>query len=157
MGYKLCKFYENCARDMPLWGVYTPHFDQISVKISVLGSYTVTVAPMGVKFGMEKGTHAKFHPNRCNVSPLRGKKPQNQPLRYRPFVLCALLPVISKLLLLLSYDRTNVDCLWPPLCSNGPAGGHYVLPLWFLSFFFVFSSLVLSGADWMSTILPHIM
>ena len=29
-GYKLCKFRENHARD-------TPHFDQISVKISVLG------------------------------------------------------------------------------------------------------------------------
>jgi len=23
---------------------------------------------------------AKFHPNRCNVSPLRGEKPQNRPL-----------------------------------------------------------------------------
>jgi len=37
MGYKLCKFYENRARDTPLWGVSIPHFDQISVKISVLG------------------------------------------------------------------------------------------------------------------------
>ena len=36
-GYKLCKFCENCARDTPLWGIYIPHFDQISVKISVLG------------------------------------------------------------------------------------------------------------------------
>jgi len=26
-----------------------PHFDQVSVKISVLGSYTLIVAPMGVK------------------------------------------------------------------------------------------------------------
>jgi len=24
--------------------------------------------------------HTKFHPNRCNVSPLRGEKHQNQPL-----------------------------------------------------------------------------
>ena len=24
--------------------------------------------------------HAKFHPHQCNVSPLRGEKPQNQPL-----------------------------------------------------------------------------
>ena len=40
---------------MPLWGVYIPHFDQISVKISVLGSCTLIVAPMGVKFGMEEG------------------------------------------------------------------------------------------------------
>jgi len=31
-----------------------------------------------VKFGTEEG--AKFHPHRCNVSPLRGEKPQNRPL-----------------------------------------------------------------------------
>jgi len=38
-------------------GVHIPHFDQISVKISVLGSCTLIVAPMGmeVKFGMEEG------------------------------------------------------------------------------------------------------
>jgi len=75
---------ENCARDTPLRGIYIAHFDQISAKISVLGSYTLTVAPVGMKFGMEEGTfgplHAKFHPNRCNVSPLWGAKPQNRPL-----------------------------------------------------------------------------
>jgi len=54
-----------------LRGVYIPHFDQISVKISVFGSYTLTVAPMGVKFGTEEG--AKFHPYQYNVSPLRAK------------------------------------------------------------------------------------
>ena len=37
--YKLCKFCDNCARDTPLRGVYIPHFDQISLKISVLGVY----------------------------------------------------------------------------------------------------------------------
>jgi len=36
-GYKLYKFCENRARDTPLRGVYIPHLDQISVKISVLG------------------------------------------------------------------------------------------------------------------------
>jgi len=36
---------------------------------------------MGVKFGMvHGGLHAKLHPNRCNVLPLRGEKPQNRPL-----------------------------------------------------------------------------
>jgi len=35
---------------------------------------------MGVKFGVEEGTSAKFHPHQCNVSPLRGDKPQNRPL-----------------------------------------------------------------------------
>ena len=57
---------------------------------------------MGVKFGMEEGTfgpllHAKFHPHRCNVSPLRGEKPQNRPLSKRNtgrFALRAMLPVI---------------------------------------------------------------
>jgi len=50
-----------------------------------LGTYILLVPPIGVKFGTEEGTWgplllAKCHPNRCNVSPLRGKKPQNQPL-----------------------------------------------------------------------------
>ena len=40
---------------------------------------------MGMKFGTEEGSfgpliRAKFHPNRCNVSPLRDEKPQNRPL-----------------------------------------------------------------------------
>jgi len=56
MRYKLCKFCENRARDTPLRGVYIPHFGQIWVQISILGSYTLVVAPMGVKFGMEEGT-----------------------------------------------------------------------------------------------------
>jgi len=71
--------------DMPLRVFYIPHFGQICVKISVFGSYTLVFAPMGVKFGMEEGTFgfllcAKFHPHRCNVSPLGGEKPQNRPL-----------------------------------------------------------------------------
>ena len=51
---------------------------------------------MGVKFGL---LHAKFHPHRCNVSPLRGKKPQNRPLSKRNtgrFALRAMLPVTKK-------------------------------------------------------------
>ena len=51
---------------------------------------------------MEEGTegpllHAKFHPHRCNVSPLRGEKPQNWPLsklNTGRFALRAMLPVI---------------------------------------------------------------
>jgi len=40
---------------------------------------------MWVKFGMEEDTFgtlrcAKFHPYRCNSSPLRGKEPQNRRL-----------------------------------------------------------------------------
>ena len=41
--------------------------------------------------------HAKFHPHRCNVSPLRGEKPQNRPLsklNTGRFALRGMLPVI---------------------------------------------------------------
>ena len=61
-------------------------------KFQFWGSYTLIIAPMGVKFSMEEGTfspllhakkgpllHAKFHPHRCNMSPLRGEKPKNRP------------------------------------------------------------------------------
>jgi len=101
MRYKLYKFCENRARDTPLRGVYIPHFGQIGVKISILGSYTLVVSPMGVKFGME-GLHAKFHPHRCNVSPLRGEKPLNRPLSKLStgrFALRAMLPVPGNKLL----------------------------------------------------------
>jgi len=37
-------------------GVYVPHFDQISVKNQFWGFYTLIVAPIGVKFGMEEGS-----------------------------------------------------------------------------------------------------
>ena len=40
--------------------------------------------------------HGKFHPHRCNVSPLRGEKPQNRPLsklNTGRFALRAMLPV----------------------------------------------------------------
>jgi len=41
--------------------------------------------------------------------------------------------------------------LWPPLRSNG---SHYIMSLWFLSFF---PRLFSAVADWMSTTLPHMM
>jgi len=46
-------------------GVYIPHFDKISVKISVLGVLYLTVAPMGMKFGVEKvpSSTPNFSPN----------------------------------------------------------------------------------------------
>ena len=58
---------------------------------------------MGVKFGMEDGTfgpllHAKFNPHWCNVSPVRGEKPQNRllsKLNTGRFALRAMLPVIT--------------------------------------------------------------
>ena len=75
---------------------------------------------------MEVGTfgpllHAKFHPHRCNVSPLRGEKPQNRPLsklNTGRFALRAMLPVKTILLAkenkqrefasdLISYENQN--------------------------------------------------
>jgi len=55
---------------------------------------------MGMKFGTEEGPllRAKFHPHRCNMSPLRGEKPQNRPLsklNTGRFALRAMLPVTS--------------------------------------------------------------
>ena len=49
--------------------------------------------------------HAKFHPNRCNVSLLRSEKPQNRPvskLNTGRFALRAMLPVITKSLTILN-------------------------------------------------------
>jgi len=37
-----------------MWGIYIPHFDQISVKISVFGVLYPYRCTNGVKFGMEE-------------------------------------------------------------------------------------------------------
>ena len=81
MSYKFWKFCENPARGTHLPGVYIPHFDQISVKISVFGLLYPNRCTYWGEIWRGGGTEdAKFHPNRCNVSPLRGEKPQNRPL-----------------------------------------------------------------------------
>jgi len=62
------------------------------------------------KFGSEEGTfgsllRAKFHPHRCNVSPLWGEKPQNRPLsklNTGRFALRAMLPVKTAVYTLLT-------------------------------------------------------
>ena len=73
---------------------------EILVKFSVFGP-NPNPGPIGVKFGVVESTedrlpHAKFHPNRCNVS-LRGaktsKSPQNK--RNTGAELRAMLPVIK--------------------------------------------------------------
>jgi len=52
---------------MPLQNIYIPKFGngKISVKFSVLGSYTFIVAPMEVKFGMQDLWSAPP----CQISP----------------------------------------------------------------------------------------
>jgi len=57
----------------------------ISTNSVAFGAHCLKVAKSGTipsSVGTEEGTflRAKFHPHRCNVSPLRGEKPQNQPL-----------------------------------------------------------------------------
>jgi len=53
MAYKLCKFYENRTTGTPLRGVYTSHFDQISVKISFLGVLYPNRCTNWVRFGRQ--------------------------------------------------------------------------------------------------------
>jgi len=61
---------------MPLQGVYIPHFDQISVKISVLGVLYPYCCTEGGEIWRGGGPllRAKFQPHQCNVSPLQDKK-----------------------------------------------------------------------------------
>jgi len=63
--YKFGEIRENCARDTPLRGVYIPHFDQISVKTSVLGVLHPYCCTDGGEIWHGGGTFllcAKFHP-----------------------------------------------------------------------------------------------
>jgi len=72
MRYKLCKFCENRARDTPLRGLYIPHFGQIWVKLSILGSYNLVVAPMGVK--LDIWNLDQRSPPPCQISPLSAQR-----------------------------------------------------------------------------------
>jgi len=72
---------------------------------------------MGVKFGVEGPSfgsllRAKFHPHRCNVSPMRGEKPQNRPLsklNTGRLALRAMLPVKTFVRLLVTMILTGQD------------------------------------------------
>jgi len=76
-GYKFGKLHENRARGTPLRGVYIPHFDQISVKISVLGVLYRKRCTDGMKFGTSSVPN--FTPSVQRVAPA-GRKPQNRPM-----------------------------------------------------------------------------
>jgi len=84
-GYKCCKFGENRARDTSLRGVYIPHFDQISVKISVLGVLCPYRRTDGGEIWRGGGdllpsSTPNFTPSVQRVARAGQKKPQNQPL-----------------------------------------------------------------------------
>jgi len=65
-------------------------------KFQFLGSHTLVIALMGVKFGTSGPLiRAKFHPHQCNMLPLRGEKPQNRPL-----------------------SKLNTGGLWPVINNN---------------------------------------
>jgi len=81
--YKICQFCENCARHMPLWGIYIMNFGKISVKISLLGVlYPYRCTDGGEIWHGGPSVHSSMpiSPHRCNVSLLQGNKPQNRPL-----------------------------------------------------------------------------
>ena len=81
-GHKLCKFCENHARDTPLWGVYIPHFDQISVKFSVLGlQYPNRCTDWGeIWHGGGDRPPCQISPQSVQHVATAGRKPQNQQL-----------------------------------------------------------------------------
>ena len=80
---------------------YIPNFDQISVKISVLGVLYPYCCTDGGDIWHGGGDHrspppCQMSPHRCNVLPLRGEKPQKWPLsnlNNPRFVLHSMLPV----------------------------------------------------------------
>jgi len=61
--YKLFKFCRNRARDTPLRGFIFHILVKTEYKFQFLGSYTLVVASMGVKFGSEEGTVPSSEPN----------------------------------------------------------------------------------------------
>ena len=83
---QLCKFYENRARDTPLRVVSIPHFDQISVKISVLGLLCPNRCTDWGEIWHGRGDHRggdpssmpNFTPIGATCRPCGSKKPQNR-------------------------------------------------------------------------------
>jgi len=66
------QFHENRTKGTPLRGVDIPHFDQISVKISVLGILYRKRCTDGVKFGTSSVPN--FSPSVHRVAPAGRKK-----------------------------------------------------------------------------------
>ena len=89
-GYKLCKFCENRARDTPR-RLYSTFWSNLSKNFSFEGPTPLSLHQWGWNLAWRRGPH------RCNVSPLRGEKPQNRhvsKLNTGRIALRAMLPVI---------------------------------------------------------------
>jgi len=106
---------------------------QIWIKISVFGVLHAYRCTDGGKIWHGAGAlgpllRAKFHPHRCNVSPLRGEKPQNRPLR-------AMLPVIKYDLYVKGevpskFEKSNECPPWMLLTEEEPFGDNDALVPW---------------------------
>ena len=59
------------------------------------------------------------------------------------------------LILPTTQDLDIKEWLWLIMVALCSRCGHHIFALWFLSFIFLFSRLISAAADWMSTILPH--
>jgi len=82
-------------RGTPLRGVYIPDFDQISVKISVLGVIYPNRCTDGGKIWHEGVPSSMPNFTPIDATCRRGEKPQNRPLHQR-FALRAMLPVTTQ-------------------------------------------------------------
>jgi len=87
MTYKLCKFCKNRARDMPLWPFIYSEIWRTFSKIFSLGvrcPYRCTDGSKiwhgGVDLPPLATSPCQISPHWCNMSPLWGEKPQNNPL-----------------------------------------------------------------------------
>jgi len=126
--YKLYKFRENRARDMPLWGVYSRPFGQISVKFAC--SFVV-LYPYRCTDGSEIWHGAvdlrSTPPCQISSSSMERVAPERRKTK----------------IALLSNLYSGALALRCAQCCN--RADHYMFALLFLSFFFLFSSPNLSG------------
>jgi len=101
MRYKLCKFCENRARDTGR--LYSTFWSNLSKNFSFWGT-PLSLHRWGEIWHGGGPPPCQIYPHRCNMSLLRGEKPQNRPLgklNYRRLALRAMLPV--------NINRSNTD------------------------------------------------
>jgi len=109
---QILRFHENCARDTPLQSVYFIflHLVKFQWNFHFLRSYTLIVAPMGLKFCMGSGLlHAKFHPHRCNCHPCGVKNLRMALWVTEISALCAVSSAAGKSHKKENINHTNID------------------------------------------------